>query len=599
MGTARPSHLQTRLSTLPPTQLIALTSSTTALVLLFLQHGPSGLSSHFQSLRQWIRWSHRRGLSSTLRYYGLQIAKSLPWTKRRIRRDIDEKRDALVRDVEAEWNDLLDDDAKTEAHSPLVLPQRTSDPREILTLLTKWSNKEREIWQSGRASGAIYHGNGEFHEFLGRAYGLFSVANPLHPDLFPYVRKMEGEVVAMMIRLFRGRTDRDAASSSSDNDNDSATPRSDQVCCGTLTSGGTESILLTCKAHRDRARDLFGIASPEIIAPSTIHAAFQKAAHYFGMRLILVDVDERTGRVDVDDVRKHMTRNTVLVAGSAPNFPHGIIDPIRELSELARERGVGFHSDCCLGGMILPFVEKLQSHGRLDDILSRTSENEDDIIPPYDFRLPGVTSLSADMHKYGYAPKGSSCILYSSEELRRYQYFVSIDWTGGIYASPTLAGSRPGGIAAATWAAMVHLGEEGYLDLSEGIIRTARAIRDGIRNEIEGLEVMGNPLSSVVAFRSTEKEVNIYGVGQAMAKKGWNLNSLQYPSCLHICCTNLHREKEETFLKDLRTAVEEVRVHPEKYAGGSAAVYGMAHSIPDATLLEPIARGFIDALFSG
>jgi len=595
MGTARsipipipkPSHLQNRLSTLPPTHLIALTSLTTALVLLSLQQGPSGLSSLSQSLRQWIRWSRRLGPSSALRYYGLRIAKCLPWTKRRIRNELDEKRDAMVRDAEAEWNELLDDAAKTEAQTHLFLPKRTSDRDGILTLLTEWSRKERELWEGGRASGAIYHGNEKFHEFLGKAYGLFSVANPLHPDLFPYVRKTEGEVVAMMIHLFRGRTSRD--------DDD------DGGCCGTLTSGGTESILLACKAHRDRARDLRGIVSPEIVAPTTVHAAFQKAAHYFGMRLILVDVDERTGLVDVDDVRRNMTRNTVLVAGSAPNFPHGIIDPIRELSELARERGVGFHSDCCLGGMILPFVERLQADGRLDDVASRPDDDVD-VIPPYDFRLPGVTSLSADMHKYGYAPKGASCVMYSSEELRRYQYFVSIDWTGGIYASPTLAGSRPGGISVATWAGMVHLGEEGYLELTEGIIRTTRAIREGIRGEngIDGLEVIGNPLSSVVAFRSTSpKEVNIYGVGQAMAKNGWNLNSLQYPSCLHICCTNLHCGKETAFLTDLRSAVEEVRAHPEKYAGGSAAVYGMAHSIPDATLLEPIARGFVDALFSG
>ena len=169
---------------------------------------------------------------------------------------------------------------------------------------------------------------------------------------------------------------------------------------------------------------------------------------------------------------------------------------------------------------------------------------------------------------------------------------ILLTWQSVNYLFP-----GPGGISAATWAVMVHLGKEGYLEISERIIRTARSIKRGIRDGIEGIEVIGNPLSSVVAFRSTVPSVNIYGIGQGMAQKGWNLNSLQYPSCLHICCTNLHCGKDEQFLRDLREAVEEVTSHPEKYAHGSAAVYGMVHAIPDATLMEPIAKGFVDALF--
>lgn len=338
---------------------------------------------------------------------------------------------------------------------------------------------------------------------------------------------------------------------------------------------------------------MYGITSPEIIAPTTIHAAFEKAAHYFGMKLIHVEIDENTSEVNVDDVKRAISRNTVLIAGSAPNFPHGVIDPIEELSQLAYENNIGFHSDCCLGGMLLPFVEKLQQLGRLD------GDNETKSLPIFDFRAKGVTSISADMHKYGYAPKGSSVAMYSSSELRHYQYFVSLDWTGGIYASPTLAGSRPGAISAATWAVMVHLGEEGYLEISEGIIRTARAIKHGISSNITGLEVVGNPLSSVVSFRSTQPSMNIYAVGQAMTHKGWNLNTLQFPSCIHICCTHLHREKADQFLNDLQDSVDEVKSHPEKFSDGTVAMYGMAHSIPDVTLLEPIARGFVDAFFTG
>ena len=366
----------------------------------------------------------------------------------------------MISGAEKEWNDLLDDSAKDAQNRHLVLPTNGKGQEQLLSLMTEWSNSERKCWDKGQASGAIYHGEKEIIEFLSKVYGLFAVTNPLHPDLFPYVRKMEGEIVAMMIHLFHGKTARDSSISVDDNDeihrssngesnhestsnkricnNESTAVVGD--CCGTLTSGGTESILLACKSYRDRAQHLYNITSPEIIAPTTIHAAFEKAAHYFGMRLIHVDIDEETGMAKVEDVKRAITSNTVLIAASAPNFPHGIIDPIEELALLAFERNIGFHSDCCLGGMMLPFVDKLQQGGKLDDIVIDGGTN--DALPIFDFRAKGVTSISADMHKYGYAPKGSSVVLYSSSELRHYQYFVSVDWTGGIYASPTLAGSR-------------------------------------------------------------------------------------------------------------------------------------------------------------
>ena len=575
------------LSPLSPTQLITLSSASTCLGIALYNHG----SFFLRSLCNWVKWSNRHGLRTACQYCAIQIAKRLPWTRKKIDKDIQKQTDDMVFQVETEWNDLLDPSARLPENKHNCLPVHKTSTSGLLTLLTKWSKYESSRWNQGQASGAIYHGDSKFLEFLSQVYGLFTVANPLHPDLFPYVRKMEGEIVSMMIGLFHGQV-KAPHSGSNDHDNkastngDNATPKSD--CCRALTSGGTESILLACKSYRDRARDLYGITAPEIIAPTTIHAAFEKAAHYFGMKLIHVEINEQTSEVNVNDVKRAITRNTVLIAGSAPNFPHGVIDPIEELAQIAHENNIGFHSDCCLGGMLLPFVEKLQQLGRLDGDL-----------PIFDFRAKGVTSISADMHKYGYAPKGSSVVMYSSSELRHYQYFVSLDWTGGIYASPTLAGSRPGAISAATWAVMVHLGEEGYLEISEGIIRTARAIKNGISSNIDGLEVVGNPLSSVVSFRSTLPTLNIYAIGQAMTHKGWNLNTLQFPSCIHICCTHLHRDKADQFLNDLQDAVVEVKSHPEKFSGGTVAMYGMAHSIPDVTLLEPIARGFIDAFFTG
>jgi len=540
-----------------------------------------------------IKWCYKHGIRTSIQYFGIQLAKRLPWTRTKIDEDAKQRTDDMIFQMDTEWSDLLDPSTRLPENRHHCLPANKTSTSELLTLLMKWSKLESSRWNQGQASGAIYHGDSKLLEFLGQVYGLFTVANPLHPDLFPYVRKMEGEIVAMMISLFHGKVKNSQCHDTGGTDKkdakeDSTTPE----CCGTLTSGGTESILLACKAYRDRAKDLYGITSPEIVAPTTIHAAFEKAAHYFGMKLIHVEIDEKTSVVNVDDVRRAINRNTVLIAGSAPNFPHGIIDPIEQLAKLAHENNIGFHSDCCLGGMILPFVEKLQQLGRLE-------EDENNPLPLFDFRVKGVTSISADMHKYGYAPKGSSVVMYSSSELRHYQYFVSLDWTGGIYASPTLSGSRPGAISAATWAVMVHLGEQGYMDISEGIIRTARAIKRGIDNNIDGLYVIGNPLSSVVSFRSALPSLNIYSVGQAMTKKGWNLNTLQHPDSIHICCTHLHLGKSDQFLNDLHDAVTEVKSHPDKFDDGSVALYGMAHSISDVTLLEPIALGFVDALFTG
>ena len=584
------------LSPLPPTYLISLTSVSTCLTIATYHNGSSSL----QSLRQWMTWSYLRGFRTIWQYYAIQIAKKLPWTRKRIDKDIQKQTDDMVFQVETEWNDLLDSSARLPENRHHQLPLCTTATSQLLSLLSKWSKFESLRWNQGQASGAIYHGDSKLLDFLSQVYGLFTVANPLHPELFPYVRKMEGEIVSMMISLFNGKVKNldlhnDVESQSNKEVIQGKIQDMRSVCWGTLTSGGTESILLACKAYRDRARDLYGITSPEIVAPTTIHAAFEKAAHYFGMKLIHVDIDQKTSTVNVEDVRRAVTRNTVMIAGSAPNFAHGVIDPIEELATLANENNIGFHSDCCLGGMILPFVEKLQQLGRLDE----SDDHAVNVpIPVFDFRVKGVTSISADMHKYGYGPKGSSVVMYSSSELQHYQYFVSLDWTGGIYASPTLAGSRPGAISAATWAVMVHLGVDGYLNITEGIIKTAREIKTGICNDIDGLEVIGNPLSSVVAFRSTLPKLNIYAVGQAMTQKRWNLNTLQYPSCLHICCTHLHRGKATLFLNDLQDAVTEVKTHPDKFSGGTAAMYGMAHSLPDATLLEPIARGFVDALFT-
>ncbi|MFC2046098.1 aminotransferase class V-fold PLP-dependent enzyme [Chloroflexota bacterium] len=377
-------------------------------------------------------------------------------------------------------------------------------------------------------------------------------------DLWPSITKFEAEIVAMTATML------------------GADPTADEIV-GTLSSGGTESILLAMKAYRDWARDSKRITNPEMIVPSTAHAAFDKAAQYFNIRQVRIPVDADF-KADVAATRKAMTRNTAVIVGSAPWFPHGIVDPIEELSELARENEIGFHTDACLGGFVLPWAETLGYD-----------------VPAFDFRLPGVTSMSADTHKYGYAAKGTSVILYRSRELRRYQYYTAADWPGGLYFSPTFAGSRPGALSAACWAALLSIGEQGYLEATKRILETASSIRSGIE-EIADLHVLGDPLW-VIAFSS--ETLNIYQVMDYMSRKKWSLNGLHKPPCVHICITLRHTQPRVAtrFITDLESAVEHVRANPDEERG-MAPVYGMAASIPFRGAVHDMLDRYMDLLYN-
>eukprot|EP00003_Mantamonas_plastica_P022827 TRINITY_DN3953_c0_g1_i8.p1 TRINITY_DN3953_c0_g1~~TRINITY_DN3953_c0_g1_i8.p1 ORF type:complete len:468 (-),score=99.42 TRINITY_DN3953_c0_g1_i8:4-1407(-) len=318
------------------------------------------------------------------------------------------------------------------------------------------------------------------------------------------------------------------------------------------------------------------------VAPISAHAAFDKACNYFGIKLVHVPVDSKTFRVNAADMRRAVTGNTIALVGSAPSFPQGVVDPIMELSKIALEHDIGLHVDACLGGFVLPFATKLGYD-----------------VPPFDFLVPGVTTMSCDTHKYGYAPKGSSVVLYRSEELRHYQYFCQPTWPGGIYASPTMAGSRPGGLIAACWATMMMVGEEGYLRNTDLIMKTAKKIEQRVRDEfhVDDISVAGEPNSSVVAFVS--KNHNVFNIAEAMTNRGWNLNSLQEPNSIHICVTLpvATISGADKFVEDLKESLDEVMNYPERFKDGMAAIYGMAESIPDKSLIHDMAYGYLDVMY--
>ena len=442
------------------------------------------------------------------------------------------------------------------------IPDTGKDREEIIQEMEGMRSLEEAKWKDGFVSGAVYHGDSGHIDFLNKIYALNSQSNPLHSDVWPSTSKFEAEIISMAANMLgAGGVDGDSGE--------------DEIC-GVISSGGTESILLAMKAYRDWARQTKKIRKPEMIAPVTAHAAFNKAAQYFDIKMIQIPLDSRY-KADVGATRKAITRNTAVIVGSAPSFPHGVIDPIQEMSELAKEKGVGFHTDACLGGFVLPWAEKLGYD-----------------VPRFDFRLPGVTSISADTHKYGYAAKGTSAILYRNKELRHYQYFTATDWPGGLYFSPTFAGSRPGALSASCWASLVTIGEQGYLQATRKILEAAAVIKKGVA-EIPELKILGDPLF-VIAIAADD--LDIYKIMDYMAQRKWSLNGLHRPSCVHLCVTLRHTQPgvAQRFLDDLKTAVDYVKENPDMQ-GEMAPVYGMAATLPFRGVVSDLLKAYMDILY--
>jgi sphinganine-1-phosphate aldolase len=397
----------------------------------------------------------------------------------------------------------------------ITLPQTRTPAAAVLSRMEQLRDKDAR-WQEGKTWSLVYDAGDELTEFLKQAYTLFFSENGLNPMAFPSLKRFEAEVVAMTASLLGGS----------------------EQAVGNMTSCGTESILMTVKTAREWARSQNpSNDAPEMILPITAHPAFEKAAHYFCVRPVHVPVGADY-RADVEAVKRAITPRTILLVGSAPSYPQGVIDPIPELASVAREHGLLCHVDACVGGFMLPFVRRLGHR-----------------VPDFDLGVPGVTSLSVDLHKYGYAAKGASVILYHSRELRRHQFFVYTDWPGGIYASPTMAGTRPGGAIAAAWAVMNYLGVEGYLEIADTVIKTVTRLREGIA-AIDGVHVLGDPAMSILALGSEQH--NIYEIGDELAVRGWYLDRQHLPASLHLTVTPAHAAVAGRFLADLTAAVEEV-----------------------------------------
>ncbi|MCK5165657.1 MAG: aspartate aminotransferase family protein [Desulfobacula sp.] len=426
------------------------------------------------------------------------------------------------------------------------IPLKGKPYDEILNDMESFRTQDADFL-GGRTWSLVYHLSQKHDAFLKKAHNLYFSENALNPMAFKSLKRFEHEVVKMAAGLLNG----------------------DENVVGTMTSGGTESCLLAVMAYRELARSKkrWGKVRPEMIAPESVHVAWGKAAKYFNVKMVNIPLkDDFT--VDIDILKKKINKNTIMITASAPSYPHGVIDPIEEIGHIACEKKIPFHVDACLGGFFLPFMEQIGY-----------------LIPAFDFQCKGVTSISADVHKYGFGAKGASILLYKNMAYLKHQFFIHQNWPGGVFASPALLGTRPGGPIAAGWAAMNAMGLNGYQHMAKKVMATTKKLINGI-NCLQGLKVMGKPQMSVFAYGSTNDKIDIFAVGDVMENKGWHIDRLQRPEGLHAMVTPGHEAVADQYLLDLKDALEFVKDHPDLASKGNAAMYGMIANVPFRGLIK-------------
>ncbi len=425
----------------------------------------------------------------------------------------------------------------------MQIPEKGMSKEQVLGALQAFKARDMD-WKAGKVLGYVYNPGKGPAEVVKEAYLSFLTENGLDPTVFPSMLKLETDVVRMVATLLRG----------------------DENVVGHLTTGGTESIMLAVKTARDRARALHPeITQPEMVLPKTAHAAFHKAAHYLDVTPVLVQVNPATFKVEPEAMRAAITPNTILLVASAPNYSQGVIDPIAEIGEIAQEKDLLFHVDACVGGIHLSFMRKLGYD-----------------LPDFDFTVPGVISISADLHKYGYAAKGASCIMYRSKDIRKYQIFACTDTTAYTIINPTVTSSKSGGPMAGAWAILAYLGEEGFMRIVQTVQEATRKLIEGV-NALPELQVLGQPAMCMFSFKSDV--INVYQLADRMAKRGWYIQG-QFstpltPRNLHISVNYGTIHQVDALLKDLRECVEEVKQMDPLDSDGIRAMVGAALQSPD------------------
>ena len=430
--------------------------------------------------------------------------------------------------------------------SKMKFPATASSTEEMLSYVTEKKKKDID-WRAGRAFCLVYYPGEEREHKIKTIFDQYFADNALNPTATPSLAELEAETIAMCADLFNG----------------------DDNTRGNITTGGTESILLAVKTARDWARkNKPNIKRPNVVIAESAHPAFMKAFHYFDVEFIPVKVSDDY-RVSAEAMRKAMNANTIMLVASAPSYPHGVMDHIEEIAAVAKQANVLLHVDACIGGFILPFLKDAGYP-----------------IPAFDFSVDGVTSLSADIHKYGYSSKGSSAILYKSAELRKFQFSLYTKWNGGIYGSPTITGTRAGGSIAGAWAALKGIGREGYVEMAKASMETTLKLKQAFESVPE-LQIMGSPCATMVAFKSDK--LDVYVLADELNKKGWHFERQQLPPSLHFTVNYIHKGVADEFIADFNECVETARKNRMGHLTNkvqTAAVKGLSKILPAGTLAK-------------
>jgi len=407
----------------------------------------------------------------------------------------------------------------------MKISQKGMSEKEVFEKLEDF-RKDDLKWQEGRAFGYVFDPGKDVMAVGKKAYSAFLSENGLDFTVFQSLQRLEKELAAFGAKHLGG----------------------DENVVGNFSSGGTESIILAVKAARDCYREKRpDIKQPEMILPTTAHAAFHKAAHYLGVNVVPVSVDPQTFKVSAEKVSQAVTENTIMLVGSAPSYAQGVIDPIVELGQVALAKGLWLHTDACMGGFLLPYFKRLGEP-----------------VPDFDFSVPGVCSISMDLHKYAYSPKGASLVLYRSKDLRRHQIFACSSWIGYTIINNAVQSSKSGGPMAAAWAVLNYLGDEGYLEIARRKLAAVKKIAAGIE-AIDGIRLLAQPQMSLVAF--TSDSINVFHIIDEMNARGWYIQpALSFdnsPAHIHLSINASNVGWEEALLKDLAECVRTAAAVPE------------------------------------
>ena len=530
----------------PPDQIILLVIIFAPHVFLALRIIFRGFISVSNAVSSWRRF----GLKSLLKQYAGAIIRLLQSAIPAVSRLID---DAVKDELSGIEKDLLGDG---DASALISLPPKGRS--DVLQLCTALHDDDSFVKYAGKLWGGIYHDpSSKLTKLQADVWRLYNTSNALYPKEFGSLRKMEAELLSMTVGLIHGH---------------------EIGACGLLASGGTEAILLAVLAYREHGRVHRGITSPQIVCGLSAHPALTKACAYFGVELIKAPLDPHTMKLTSKAVRPLITSNTVAIYASAPCFTFGAVDEIEELGKLAKAYNIGLHVDNCLGGYLLSFMS-------MEGLYTR----------PWDFSVEGVTTISIDLHKYGFTSKGASVCAFRSPQLRRLTYVPSADGCEGLYVTPTIQGSRSGATIAAAWATLVHMGEDGYRKAACELTAAQEALKDAVRS-IKGIQLCGDPTLAIVAINGVDG-LNVYALATLLEKRGWGLFTGQKPPTLSVPVGERTPHLLKSLITDLRECVAYLLANPTTKPEGNAAVYGAAASIPDV-ILEEVMRGYVDIKLS-